>query len=175
LELLRELLPKGGEIAFLINPTSQIAAQQVGEVQEAARAVGQQLHVVNASTADEIDRAFLQLAQRRPRGLLMSADTFYQVQREQLVSLAARHAIPTMYEWREFVVAGGLISYSTVRSDAYKQGGAYVGRILNGANPAELPIIRSTAFELVLNLKTAKKLGLSLSRDFLARVDEVIQ
>jgi putative ABC transport system substrate-binding protein len=175
LELLRELVPKGGAIAFLVNPSSQVAEMQVKEIQEAARAVGQQLYLLNASTESEIDRAFAVLVKRKASGLLMSADLFFQVQREQLVALASRHSIPTMYEWREFVAAGGLVSYSTVRSHAYTQSGVYVGRILNGAKPADLPIIRSTAFEMVLNLKTARKLGLNISRDFLARVDEVIQ
>jgi putative ABC transport system substrate-binding protein len=175
LEVLRELVPKGSVIAFLVNPSSQIAERQVQEIEEAARTVGQRLYVLNASTEAEIDRAFATLVQRKASGLLMSADLFFQVQREQLIALAARHAVPTMYEWREFVAAGGLISYSTVRSPAYVQGGTYVGRILNGAKPGDLPVIRSTAFELVLNLKTAKRLGLNISRDFLARVDEVIQ
>jgi putative ABC transport system substrate-binding protein len=175
LELLRELVPKGGVIGFLVNPTSQIAKIQLIEVHDAARAMGQQIYVVNASTKLEIDEAFAALAQRKASGLLMSADLFYQVQREQLVALASRYAIPTMYEWREFVMAGGLISYSTARSDAHRQSGAYVGRILNGAKPGELPVIRSTEFELVLNLKTAKQLGLAIPRDFLARVDEAIQ
>jgi putative ABC transport system substrate-binding protein len=175
LEVLRELVPKGSVIAFLVNPSSQLAERQVKEIEEAARTVGQRLYVLNASTEAEIDRAFATLVQRKASGLLMSADLFFQVQREQLIALAARHAVPTMYEWREFVAAGGLISYSTVRSPAYVQGGTYVGRILNGAKPGDLPVIRSTAFELVLNLKTAKRLGLNISRDFLARVDEVIQ
>ncbi len=175
LEILRELVPKGGAIAFLVNPSSQIAEVQVKEIQEAARAIGQQIYVLNASTESEIDRAFAILVQRKASGLLMSADTFFQVQREQLVALASRHAVPTMYEWREFVTAGGLVSYSTARSDAYYQCGVYIGRILNGVKPGDLPVIRSTKFELVFNLKTAKKLGLNISRDFLARVDEVIQ
>jgi putative ABC transport system substrate-binding protein len=175
LELLRELLPKGGAIAFLVNPSSQIAEIQVKEIQAAARAVGQQIYVLNASSESEIERAFAILVQRKASGLLMSADLFFQVQREQLVALASRHAIPTMYEWREFVVAGGLASYSTVRSEAWYQCGVYVGRVLNGAKPGELPIIHSTKFEMVLNLKTAKKLGLNISRDLLARADEVIQ
>jgi len=175
LEILRELVPKGGAIAFLVNPSSQIAEVQVKEIQEAARAIGQQIYVLNASTESEIDRAFAILVQRKASGLLMSADTFFQVQREQLVALASRHAVPTMYEWREFVTAGGLVSYSTARSDAYYQCGVYIGRILNGVKPGDLPVIRSTKFELVFNLKTAKRLGLNISRDFLARVDEVIQ
>ena len=175
LDLLRELVPKGRVIGFLVNPTSQIAEIQVAEVQEAAKKLGQPLYVVNASTKPELEEAFAALAQRKVSALLMSADLFYQVQREQIIGLASRYAIPTMYEWRDFVVAGGLISYSTVRGDAYRQGGAYVGRILNGAKASELPVIRSTAFELVLNLKTAKALRLIISRDFLARVDEVIQ
>jgi putative ABC transport system substrate-binding protein len=175
LELLRELLPKSTPLALLVNPTSQIAAMQVEEVQAAARAVGQELHVLNASTETEIDAAFVSIMERKLGGLVMSADLFFQVRREQLVRLAARHRVPTMYEWREFVAAGGLVSYSTVRADAYRHAGIYAGRILSGANPAEMPVVRSTAFEMVVNLKTAKDLGLNISRDFLARADEVLQ
>ena len=175
LELLRELVPKAAEIAFLVNPRSQIAEIQVKEVQEAARAVGQKLHVLNASTESELDLAFATLVKRGASALLMSADLFFQVQREQLVALATRYAVPTMFEWREFVEAGGLISYSTVRAENSRQWGIYVGRVLNGDKPADLPINRSTKFELILNMKTAKALGIKIPNSILVRADKVIE
>ena len=175
LELLRELMPKPGEVAFLVNPKSQVAAVQVEEVREAARIVDQPLHVLHASTPAELERAFGTAAQRRAGGVLMAADLFFQVQREQLVGLAMRHAIPVMYEWREFVVSGGLVSYSSRRTEDWRQAGVRVGRILNGAKPSELPIGRSTKFELVLNAGTARSLGLAVPPAFLARVDEVVE
>jgi putative ABC transport system substrate-binding protein len=175
LELLRELVPKAGTIGFLVNPSSQIAEVQVKEVVEAARTFGQQAHVLSASNAEEIEKAFVGLVQRGAGALLMSADLFFQVQREQLVALAARHSLPVMYEWPEFVKAGGLISYSTFRTDAFLQSGIYVGRILNGAKPGDLPVVQSTRFELTINLKTAKELGLTVPDTVLARADEVIE
>jgi putative ABC transport system substrate-binding protein len=175
LELLRELVPKAGTIGFLVNPSSQIAEVQVKEVVEAARTFGQQAHVLSASTAEEIEQAFVGLVQRGAGALLMSADLFFQVQREQLVALAARHSLPVMYEWPEFVRAGGLISYSTFRTDAFLQSGIYVGRILNGAKPRDLPVVQSTRFELTINLKTAKALGLGVPDKLLALADEVIE
>jgi putative ABC transport system substrate-binding protein len=175
LELLRELVPKAGTIGFLVNPSSQIAEVQVKEVVEAARTFGQQAHVLSASTAEEIEQAFVGLVQRGAGALLMSADLFFQVQREQLVALATRHSLPVMYEWPEFVRAGGLISYSTFRTDAFLQSGIYVGRILNGAKPRDLPVVQSTRFELTINLKTAKALGLGVPDKLLALADEVIE
>jgi putative tryptophan/tyrosine transport system substrate-binding protein len=174
LELLRELIPNVGVIAFLVNPTSQISEMQITQVQEAARSVGQRMFILNASTESEIDLAFDTLAQRAARALLMSADLFFQVRRDQLVALEARYKVPVMYEWPEFVAAGGLISYSAVRTD-WLQTGIYVGRILNGAKPADLPVVRSTSFELVINLKTAKLHGLEIPPGLLARADEVIE
>jgi ABC-type uncharacterized transport system substrate-binding protein len=175
LELLRELVPKAGTVGFLVNPSSEIAEIQVKEVVEAAGTFGQQVHVVSASTAEEIERAFVDLVQRGAGALLMSADLFFQVQRDQVVALAARHRLPVMYEWPEFVRAGGLISYSTFRGDAFIQSGLYVGRILNGAKPADLPVVQSTRFELTINLKTARALGLEIPPTLLARADEVIE
>jgi putative ABC transport system substrate-binding protein len=175
LELLRELVPKAGSVGFLVNPTSEIAEIQVKEVVEAARTFGQQVHVLSATTPEEIEQAFVGLVQRGAGALLMSADLFFQVQRDQLVALAARHSLPVMYEWPEFVRAGGLISYSTFRGDAFIQSGIYVGRILNGAKPADLPVVQSTRFELTINLKTAKALGLEIPPQLLARADEVIE
>jgi len=175
LELLRELVPRTDRIGFLVNPSSEIAEIQVKEVIEAARTFGQRVHVLNASTADEIEKAFVGLVQRGGGALLASADLFFQVQRDQLVALAAHHSLPVMYEWPEFVRAGGLISYSTFRNDAFLQSGIYVGRILNGAKPADLPVVQSTRFELTINLKTAKALRLDVPPTLLARADEVIE
>ena len=175
LELLSKLVSADATIAFLVNPSSQIAEIQMTQMREIARSIGQAIMIVNASTETEIDLAFATLVQRGAGALLMSADTFFQVQREQLVALAARHAVPAMYEWREFVRAGGLMSYSTMRSEYMLQVGVYVGRILNGAKIADLPVVQSTKFELVINLKTAKALGLDVPATLLARADEVIE
>jgi len=175
LELLRELIPKASVIAFLVNPSSQIAEMQITEVQEAARSIGQAMFILNASTEREIDLAFETLVQRGASALLMSADLFFQVRRDQLIALEARYKVPVMYEWPEFVAAGGLISYSTALTDSMLQMGIYVGRILNGAKPADLPVVQSTRFELAINLKTAKAIGLTIPESFLARADEVIE
>jgi putative ABC transport system substrate-binding protein len=175
LELLRELVPKVGTIGFLVNPSSDLAEIQVKELIQAANTFGQPIEVVTASTAQEIEHAFVGLVQGGAGALLMSADLLFQVQRDQLLALAARHSLPVMYEWPEFVRAGGLISYSTFRIDAFLQSGIYVGRILNGAKPADLPVVQSTRFELTINLKTAKALGLDVPPTLLARADEVIE
>jgi putative ABC transport system substrate-binding protein len=175
LELLRELVPKARTIAFLVNPTSQVAEMQITQVQEAGRTFGQEIFIVNASTDREIEPAFVALVQRGAGALLMMADTFFQVSRDRLVALAARYAVPAMYEWPEFVKAGGLISYSTVRSEYARQVGIYAGRILNGAKPADLPVVQSTRFELAINLKTAKALGLTIPQTLLVAADEVIE
>jgi putative ABC transport system substrate-binding protein len=174
LELLRELVPKAETIAFLVNPSSQIAEMQVTEVLAAGRTIGLPIQVLNASTAAEIVQAFASLVQRGAGALLMSADLFFQVQRDQLVLLAASHRIPVMYEWPEFVEAGGLISYAAVRTDALLQSGIYVGRILNGAKPADLPVAQSTRFEMVINRRTANALGLEIPPKLLALADQVI-
>jgi putative ABC transport system substrate-binding protein len=175
LGLLRELIPKASVIAFLVNPSSQIAEMQITEVQEAARSVGQGMFILNASTESEIDLAFETLVQRGASALLMSADLFFQVRRDQLVALEARYKVPVMYEWPEFVAAGGLISYSTALTDSMLQMGIYVGRILNGAKPADLPVVQATRFELVINLQTARLLGIDVPPALLAIADEVIE
>jgi putative ABC transport system substrate-binding protein len=175
LELLRELVPKAGTIGFLVNPSSDLAELQVKELLEAAKRFSQRIEVVSASTAEEIEQAFVGLVQGGGGALLMSADLLFQVQRNQLLALAARHSLPVMYEWPEFVRAGGLISYSTFRMDAFLQSGIYVGRILNGAEPGDLPVVQSTRFELTINLKTAKTLDLEIPPKLLALVDEVIE
>jgi putative tryptophan/tyrosine transport system substrate-binding protein len=167
------LVPRTDTIGFLVNPSSEIAEIQVKEVVEAARTFGQRVHVLNASTAEEIEQAFIGLVQRGGGALLTSADLFFEVQRDQLVALAARHSLPVMYEWPEFVRAGGLISYSTFRTDAFLQSGIY--GILNGAKPADLPVVQSTRFELTINLKTAKALDLEIPAKLLALADEVIE
>jgi putative tryptophan/tyrosine transport system substrate-binding protein len=175
LELLGELVPHADRIAFLVNPNSEIADIQVKEVVDAAPTFGLQVHVLNASTKEELDRVFVVLVQRRAGALLMSAYLFFQVQRDQLVALAARHSLPVMYEWPEFVRAGGLVSYSTFRSDAFLQSGIYVGRILNGAKVADLPLVQSTRFELTINLKAAKAINFQIPAKLLALADEVIE
>ena len=175
LQLLRELVPTASTIAFLMNPNGPAADTQLVEVQGAARTLGVRLDVVNSSTAAEIDQAFSVLGKRRPHALMLGADPFFQVRRDQLVALAAQHAIPTMYEWREFVDAGGLISYSPRRTDTMHQMGVYAGQILRGAKPSELPVVQAVKFELVINLRTAKALGLEVPPMLLARTDEVIE
>ena len=175
LQLLRELFPTASTVGFLMNPNWPSSDVQLAEVQQAADALGVRLHVVRAGTAVEIDEAFSVLGHQRPDALMTGADPFFQVRRDQLVALAARYAIPTMYEWREFVAAGGLISYSPDRKDTMRQMGIYAGRILHGAKPSELPVMQAVKFELVINLKTAKALGLTIPPTLLARADEVIE
>jgi putative ABC transport system substrate-binding protein len=171
LELLSELVPQAGMIALFVDPNSPNPAPTIRDVQEAARAKGRQLDVLTASSESEIDAAFATLAQLHAAALVSG---FYG-RREQIVALAARHAVPAMYYWREFVEAGGLISYGSSLTDAIRQSGAYVGRILAGAKPADLPIQQPTTFELFVNLKTAKALGLTIPPSILARADEVIE
>jgi putative ABC transport system substrate-binding protein len=175
LQLLRELLPAAATVGFLMNPNGPAAELQVTEVQNAARALGVRLDVVPSSTAAELDHAFSVLAQRRPDALLLGADPFFQVRREQIVALAAEHAIPAMYEWREFVDDGGLISYSPDRTDSMRQMGIYAARIIRGARPSDLPVVQATKFELVINLRTARSLGLEIPATLLAQANEVIE
>ncbi len=175
LELLSELVPQAGVIALLVNPNNANVVRVISDLQEAASAKGVQLHILKAGTDSEIDAAFASLVQLYAGALLVSADPFLNSRSEQLVALAARHAVPTSYEWRESVAAGGLISYGPSLAAGNRQVGIYVGRILNGAKPADLPVQQPTTFELVVNLKTAKALGLTVPPSILARADKVIE
>jgi ABC-type uncharacterized transport system substrate-binding protein len=175
LGLLHEMVPKATTIAVLVNPNYSDAENQLRDVQEAAIPLGVQLVVVRANAESDFDAAFSTVVQQRSGGLLVCASPFFNTRREQLVVLAARHALPTIYEWRDFAVAGGLMSYGTSLADAYRQAGVYAGRILKGAKPADLPIMQSTKFEFVINLNTAKALGLTIPPGLLAIADEVIE
>jgi putative tryptophan/tyrosine transport system substrate-binding protein len=175
LQLMRELLPKAELIALLVNPTSPVAAPQSQDAQAAARALGVKLNVLNAVTEDDLDRVFATLVQQQADALFVSADPFFYSKREHVVALAARHGIPTLYEIREYVEVGGLMSYGTVFRDGYYKGGIYAGRILKGVKPAELPVEQVNKLEFVINLKTAKTLGLQIPPNLLAIVDEVVE
>ena len=174
-EVLQEAVPKPGIIGFLVNPTGPEAAAAVSEVGTAAQALGHELFVANASSEREIDGAFATLTRQRVGALLVGNDVFFYSRREQIVALAARHAIPAVYNVREYAQAGGLMSYGTNVDDAQRLAGVYVGRILQGAKPADLPVQQAVKVELVLNLKTAKTLGLTFPLSLLGRADEVIE
>jgi putative ABC transport system substrate-binding protein len=176
LELLRELLPKATTVAFLHNPKYPVRPVELAGLQRAASTLGLQLNIVSAGTVAEIDQVFMQLGQQRPDGLLLNPDLLFLSQRDLLVALAARHRIPAFYPMEEYTRAGGLISYGASTTAAYRQAGNYVGRILKGAKPAELPVSLPTKFNVTINLKTAKALGLTVSDSFvLFRADEVIE
>jgi putative tryptophan/tyrosine transport system substrate-binding protein len=175
LELLHELIPQATVISVLVNPSFPGTTFQLRDVQEAARTLGRPMHVLNASTGSEINAAFAAIAQQRTHALLVAGDPFFLSRLSQFITLAARHAVPTIYPQREYVAGGGLISYGTSVTDAYRQVGVYVGRILKGAKPTDLPVSRATKFELVINLQTAKLLGLEVPSSLLARADEVIE
>ena len=173
-ELISELAPEARTLAQLVNPQWPGAVRSTAAVQEAARAKGLMLHILKASTESDIDIAFASLFDLKAGGLLVG-DPTYLSRREQIVALAARYAIPTIYDWREYVAAGGLISYGTSLTDTYRLLGTYVGKILKGAKPADLPVQQPTIFELVVNLKTAEALGLTVPQTILGRADEVIE
>jgi putative ABC transport system substrate-binding protein len=174
IELLSELVPQATGIAVLVNPNSW-GELQMQTVQEAARTKRLQLHIVKAGAEGEFETAFATLVQMQAGALLVGNDPFFFTRREQLVALAARHAVPAIYEWREFAEAGGLISYGTSLTDTWRKVGIYVGNILDGAKPVDLPVQQPTTFELVVNLNTAKALGLIVPPSILARADEVIE
>jgi len=175
LELLSELVPRAGVIALLVNPNNSVAERVTQEVQQAARAKGLQLHVLKASSESEIDTAFASLVQLQVGALIVGADPFLTSRREQFVALASRHAVPSIYAWREFAASGGLISYGASLTAAFRLVGAYAGKVLKGAKPADLPVQEPTTFELVINLSTAKALGLTVPQSMLMRADEVIE
>jgi len=175
LELLHELVPNAAVIGVLVNPTYPDAESQSKDVQEAARMFGQEAHVVNASSEGELNAAFALLVQLKAGILLVTADAFFLSRRDQLVALAARHSIPALYWAREFVLAGGLMSYGPDIGDGYRQAGVYAGRILKGTKPGDLPVMQPTKFDLVINLTAAKALGLTVPDKLLARADEVIE
>jgi putative tryptophan/tyrosine transport system substrate-binding protein len=174
LELLQELVPNSAVIAALVNPNYSDAEIQSQELRKAARSLSLQFHIFNAGTEREIDTAFATLVQQRAGALVVTADPFFFSRREQLVALAARHAVPAIYEWRDFAALGGLMSYGTDRVDTWRLVGIYTGRILKAEKPADLPVLQPTKFELVINLKTAKALGLTLSDKLLVAADAVI-
>jgi putative ABC transport system substrate-binding protein len=175
LELLHELVPAATAIGYLVNPTNPNAQSETSDVQAAARMLGLQLHVENASDDREIDAAFPRFVQQRVGALYVAGDAFFLARRDHLSALAARHALPASYSVRDNVVAGGLMSYGTSIIDAFRQAGVYAGRVLKGEKPADLPVMQPTKFEFVINLKTAKALGLDVPAKLLALTDEVIE
>jgi putative tryptophan/tyrosine transport system substrate-binding protein len=175
LELISELVPQAGVIALLVNPNNPNTERTIRDMEEAARAKGVQLDILKAGTESEIDAAFASLVQLPAGALVVVGDPLFINRREQLVALASRHAVPAIYALREYAAAGGLISYGTSFTAAYRQLGTYAGKILQGAKPADLPVQQPTTFELVVNLKTAKALGLTIPQMILGRADEIIE
>jgi putative tryptophan/tyrosine transport system substrate-binding protein len=173
LEILREVVPKASVIGVLLNPNSAGAQPQLEDVEKAARVIDQQVRILRASSERDFEPAFATMAQTRIGALIVGADPFFSSRRDQLVALAARNRIPAIYEWREFAEAGGLMSYGSDLADGYRQVGIYTGRILKG--DADLPVVQPTKVEFVLNLKTARSLGLTISLPLLGRADEVIE
>jgi putative ABC transport system substrate-binding protein len=175
LDLLHELVPTATLVALLVNPTNAVTGSMTRNLQDAAGSLGLQLHVLPASTAGEIDAAFGALAEIRAGVLVLGGDPFFTNQRARIVALAARHAVPAIYGVRLFPAAGGLMSYGPDLADSFRQAGVYTGKILKGAEPAELPVEQAVKVELVINLKTAKRLGLTVPQLLLGRADEVIE
>ena len=175
LGLLHDLIPTAKIIGLLVNPKDPRAETQSRDMQEAARALGLQIHILNASTEAEIDTAFAGLVQLRAGALIVGTGNFFATRREQLAALAARHRVPAIYQYRYFAAAGGLMSYGASITEGYRLAGIYTGRVLKGEKPTDLPVARPTKFELVIKLKTANALGLSISPGVLAIADEVIE
>jgi putative tryptophan/tyrosine transport system substrate-binding protein len=175
LELLHEMVPRSVAIGLLMNPNNLNGEVEATDLREAARALGRQFAVLSARSEGEIDGAFAEIAQQRLGALLVGTDPFFNSRRDQITATAARHAIPAMYPLREFVASGGLMSYGTNNADEYRHAGIYVGKILKGAKPADLPVVQPTKFELVINAKTANALGLTVPDKLLALADEVIE
>ena len=175
LGLLREVVPQATIVGVLLNPTNPDSDFQRHDVEMAAAAIGQQLHILNASSENEIDAAFAALVQQRANGLLVGNDAFFNSRREQIVALAVRHGIPAIYSFRSFAESGGLMSYGANLLDVYRQVGLYVGRILKGEKPADLPVVQPIKFEFVINLKTVKTMRIKLSDNLLSLADEVIE
>jgi putative ABC transport system substrate-binding protein len=175
LEVLHELLPDAAVVAMLVNPANPVVEPESRATQDAARSLGVELHILRASTLGEIDAAFASLAKLRARALVVSDDSYFINQRAQIMALAARDAVPTISGWRAFPVAGGLMSYGTDLADAYRQVGLYAGKILKGIRPADLPVQQVVKIEMVVNLKTAKTLGITFPLPLIGRADEVIE
>ncbi len=175
LEILSEIVPAANVVAILVNPQNPDSQVETGEALAAARQMGRQGFIVNASRDQEIESAFLTMKERHAAALLVGVDPFFNERRALIVGLAAKHRIPAVYQFREFAAAGGLLSYGASLSNAYRLAGEYVGKVLAGAKPADLPVVQSARFELVVNLRTAKTLGLTFSPTLLARADEVIE
>jgi putative tryptophan/tyrosine transport system substrate-binding protein len=175
LQFLGELVPKDAAIGVLVNPNTSETPENKEVMQAAARQIGRQIFILTAGKEEEINTAFATLAERRAGGLVVQGDIFYTNRRDAFVALAARHAIPAIYMWSEFTVAGGLISYGNRLAEGYRLVGAYTGRILHGARPADLPVMQPTRYRLTINLKTAKTLGLTIPPSLLILADEVIE
>ena len=175
MELLLELVPSAPVVGILTNPKNPISKPQVTELETAAKSLGRKIDVLNASTEIDIERAFVALDERRVEALVITADPFFDDRRDEIIALAARYTVPTMYPLSQYVAAGGLMSYGANLRDAFRQTGVYVGRILKGAKPADLPVLQPTKVEFVLNLKTAKALGLTVAPTLVALTDEVIE
>jgi putative tryptophan/tyrosine transport system substrate-binding protein len=174
-EMLHETVPKAMVIGFLVNPSNPNAETDTTEARKATRTLGLELHILNASTEREIDTAFTTLAQKGAGALVVVSDGFFNARSDQFAALAARHALPTIYAFREFAEAGGLMSYGPGFADAYREAGIYTGRILKGDNPADLPVVQATKIELIINLRTAKALGITFPLSLLGRADEAIE
>ncbi|HUL89535.1 MAG TPA: ABC transporter substrate-binding protein [Pseudolabrys sp.] len=176
IELLHELIPKAGAIALLINPTNQLHSKPLlKDLEAGARTLGLQLQFVRASAPDDFDKAYANLLELQVGGLVIGPDIFFLAHRDQLVELAARHSVPAIYPWREGATAGGLMSYGSSQTETYRQVGIYTGRILKGEKPADLPVQQSTKVEFIINLKTAKALGLTVPNTLIGRADEIIE